>query len=1380
MSPNITTAEKQINERESNLARKALTLITVKFISMWLFFMVIIFGIAMLTDIDWSRPYLERSMAEATHRQIKLGHLTWTFGLGGLAIDTTHISIRDKSGQPFLNAQASEIGIAFWRLLSGELRIRHLYFERPELWCVRNAPGIWNFDDLLKTAINVDYLECDQGNIHMVDTAKVNSAATFTPINLTSFKLKFVKPTARSNHPVFFSCKAPRNGFETGIKLSGFVRGGAEHWQQNRAQLKLQLVQFAPADLEPIAAILDIDLSRLIGQVNAHKVAGLFDCDIACKGVLTNEFEGSAFAKGSNISITDVDLGLIKAPHLVCKTEFKSVKNILTWKNAEIKLPDYSLEIRSDGALANWRSTDDAKFNGTAIALCDNLASLSKLAEQASAAKADRFSLLSHLQGKALVDLTFSGDHTQTVYKSKLSLSNLAVNNLKAVLPEKYLPLTLLLGLSGSSSQARICGNVSIDSQNSLAFQDCTIVDGATTYKVSGNFDPKFDKALCTFAIKDLVLNKISDSVNQTPQIRGMLSKVLALSKQSQFSFAGKADCQGQFSLTQSKLFYKTDVSLNGADLTISSPKLSLNNVQGHFLCENNKLSLKDFVSTVDSGKLEISGTIPEVSANHSAIEKLQVHLHGRHFELSHLSALLTLFKIDSPFFAHEQLKGLVKDIVLDLDGPSANPNLRFVALPEELYYQPPGLSHPLKAVSGTITFNNERLDLKDVGFALNGGTVVTNLSVFNLLSDARIDKFKLKSAGVDLKDVCYYFNSPLLPPVLREPLLNLSRSCQLTFNGGKAYGFINGTITNGKAELDGLLGLMNANLKLAGCKENLEHVNGVFIASGDKLLVQDTSAYIHGSKFRVDGKISKYQDANPQWNGELAANIDPPELASFVPEMCPQLRSAQIKLNAASRITLKAKAHGSNDSSSISFALNSDPQGRFSIISPVVTFRQPPAENLTMEGSVKLEPDLVDFSDLRLTIGNAIVLAKGSLQQPKTGEAEINLLVRVPDYVPAATLLQILSPAYQNTSGSGRLKGFVTAAGQLSHPAISSELHFDKMSLPDLHISNLTGELITDRPQTDGESSRIKARLNLDSVTIGTAPFSNVTANLAGTLSHANQTSPVIAVTDCRANFAGGKFNLDGSIDLSAKKVCLRASLKQAEADQALSEFFGFKDEITGTLGLDAVLGANFNSNRNSGEILTNVDGSGEIKIVNGNITSFSHLETRITQGKLLHQGIFGFNVNNLFQSVIPVKSGNFRELATSMHFDGGIISIESLEYDGDDLHLTASGKANLALHTVELEIVGKVPRVSNSFIGGPMREISKEFTVQKVIDSLTMHKLESLPSLPILGNVASAGPRQFTFKILAPYDQPKLVSHSIEKSFRWTEDRPLATVVP
>ncbi len=1391
MLPDIKIAEPPIKERETYLARHALTIIQLKFISLWLGFMVIIFGIAMLTDIDWSKRYIEKLMCEATHRQVKLGHLTWTFGLGGLAIDTTKISITEKSGLPLLQAGPSEIGIAFWKLLSGELRLRHLYFKQPELWSIRYAPGNWNFDDLLKTTINIDYLECSEATVHIIDKTTPPAMAAFSPINLNSLKLKLVMPTARSNHPVFFSCRVPRNGFESNIKLSGFIRGGSENWQQHRTQLNLQLTQFDPSDLKQIATILNIDLSKVISQISAHKLAGLFDCNIDYKGVFDKDFQGTVAVKGNNIETTINDLGLIKAPHLVCKTDFQSASNLLCWKNTEITLADSGIEFTSEGSLKNWRSPDSSSFNGTAVGHCDNLSNLSKVFCQPAVSSAGTFNLISHLEGKALVDMTFSGNRAETTYKSKMRLSDLGVNSLKAILPEKYLPITLLLGLSGSSSQAVMRGDVSIDSQNSIALDQCTITDGATTYKASGIFNPKLKQAKCSFIIEALSLSKIADSLNQSSQIRAVVDKVLSLSNKSKFSFTGKADCQGQFSQNNNLLTYKTDIALNGNSLSISSPLLKLNDVKGHVICNNDNLLINDLTSTVDKGKLEISGFLPVVSKSGAPEGQLQLHLHGSHFDLANLGTLLTLFKIESPFFSHHQLSGLVKDISLDLDGAYRSPNLKFVALPEELYYQPPGLSRPLKAISGTVAFNHNNLDLKDVVFAINDGTVVSNLSVLNLLSDARLDKFRFKSSGVDIKDICYYFNSPLLPATLREPLLKLNHFCPMSFNSGKAYGNISGTFNKDKVELDGVVGLNNASLKLAGNKENVEHVNGAFTVAGNKLLLQDLSASVHGSNFKIEGKISNYQDANPVWAGELTANLEPSELAGFIPENCQQLKTSHIKLNASNKISVKLKGHGHENYSSINLYLNSDAQANFNLTGPVINFYQPTGEHLTFEGTFKLEPDSIKLSDLRLTVGSALLQAKGwfkgkfneeyQTQANNLPEQEFDILVRLPEYVPTSTLLQLSYPSHENAVGSGFIKGFISAAGSPSHPRLASELHFNKVSVPALRISNLTGELVGDNTQ---ESKKIKGRIKLDSLNLSKALLSNISGQIEalslGNPTDEHKTIPTIVIQDCRGSFAGGKFNLDGSIDLSAKKLCLRTSLKEAAADEALDAIFGLNDEMTGTLNLDAVLGANFSNDHNSIQAFSNIDGSGTVKIVNGNVSRFSHLQTRITQGKLLHQGLFGFNVNNLFQSVVPVRTGNFRELETSLRFNHELLSIDSLEYDGDDLHLKAKGNANLALHTVELEIVGKVPRVSNSFIRGPVGEISKEFTVQRVIDSLTLHKLESLPSLPILGNVASDGPRQFTFRILAPYDQPKLVSQSIEKSFRWTEDRPLATALP
>ena len=107
--------------------------------------------------------------------------------------------------------------------------------------------------------------------------------------------------------------------------------------------------------------------------------------------------------------------------------------------------------------------------------------------------------------------------------------------------------MTLLLGLSGSSSQARMQGNVSFDSKHAIDFEDCTITDGDTTYKVSGSVDLKSKKAHCDFLIKDLSLSKIAQSANQTPQIRSVLDKALSLTKQTQFAFLRQRRLPGTF-----------------------------------------------------------------------------------------------------------------------------------------------------------------------------------------------------------------------------------------------------------------------------------------------------------------------------------------------------------------------------------------------------------------------------------------------------------------------------------------------------------------------------------------------------------------------------------------------------------------------------------------------------------------------------------------------------------------------------------------------------------------------------------------------------------------------------------------------------------------
>src|SRR5271168_1287863 len=97
--------------------QKKLLIIRATFVSAWLLFSGIIFVIALLTDINWTRPNLEDIIGRSLHRNVKLGHLQLHFGFKGLAVQTSQLLVAEHSGEPFLMAGNCEIGFSLLPLL---------------------------------------------------------------------------------------------------------------------------------------------------------------------------------------------------------------------------------------------------------------------------------------------------------------------------------------------------------------------------------------------------------------------------------------------------------------------------------------------------------------------------------------------------------------------------------------------------------------------------------------------------------------------------------------------------------------------------------------------------------------------------------------------------------------------------------------------------------------------------------------------------------------------------------------------------------------------------------------------------------------------------------------------------------------------------------------------------------------------------------------------------------------------------------------------------------------------------------------------------------------------------------------------------------------
>ncbi|MBS1996715.1 MAG: hypothetical protein JSS86_10405, partial [Cyanobacteria bacterium SZAS LIN-2] len=83
-------------------------------------------------------------------------------------------------------------------------------------------------------------------------------------------------------------------------------------------------------------------------------------------------------------------------------------------------------------------------------------------------------------------------------------------------------------------------------------------------------------------------------------------------------------------------------------------------------------------------------------------------------------------------------------------------------------------------------------------------------------------------------------------------------------------------------------------------------------------------------------------------------------------------------------------------------------------------------------------------------------------------------------------------------------------------------------------------------------------------------------------------------------------------------------------------------------------------------------------------------------------------------------------------------------------------------------------------SMVGGRFGNITRGITVSKLLSRITFGRLENLPALPLIGDIASDKPRTFSFKVDAPATDAKQITRTIEKSFKWLPNKQSASAHP
>lgn len=1330
--------------------------------------MLLLASVSLLLDINWARPRLEQLMSESLNRRVALGSLSWNLGLNGLSIQTSKMRVSSLAGEPFVTAGPSEIGVAVLPLLKGKLIVRHLSFKKPEVWAVRLKGGNWNFTDLIKPGPEIRFIQVERGRLHLTDHGPAGRNA-FTPYDFANVDLKLVWPRKSRRWPFYLSFDLPRPGYTTSVKLTAFGNGHFERWQQNNYKFDLKVDRLNPDDLGP--------LRRLIPAVG-----GLFALDVSGGGALNQGILLTASARIQGLSVTAGRLGVVKAPQATSNARLRIDKQAIEWDDLTVRLAD--VELRSTGRLANWQS-GSPEYQARVLGNLKDLRSIPWVAPARAASTAPvgeaalaRMLAPGRLSGSANVEVRLTGHGPvrsllATIAAEGLPAQDVANSGLLAGVP--------MLELLGADAASRLRGQLTVaDGRLELPGAEMAAVGGRL--RASGFWDRAGGRSRFDFTGDGLSLSEILKRLRASRQASANLLELLRIDSANKLSMGGRLDLVGRVNTGGRYQSLFVSARLKGADFSAGDGSLAAREVSGKVDYDGQTLKIEQVTGSLGLGYFELNGRA--VLGQRPYID---VVFTANRLDLEQFAGALRLLKINIPALSERQLWGKVRDFSLVIKGSPVKPAITLAAQPEDLYYQPPGLARPLRGVSGSLRYEGDELVLREVGLvSRQGQKLVTSLAIDDLSGQARLKRVKAKTTGLDLSELNFYLSSPLMPPPLRERYLDTLSRYHITGVSGTAYGNLLWQAHGADFELDGVIGFSNVKMRAGTAGYPFERLSGLFAASGQELLIQDLSGSIGKSTFVLDGHVTDYRSAQAIWQTELRSQVVPQDVLRFLPGLAGQLNA---RIDSAAPVSFRATISGNSTASAVIFSARADAKARLAFTGPLGSIYQPPRQPVSLDGSFTLIPGQagsIILHNSHLLIGDSILQGQGAYAW---SSADTRVLPTVkfrltsPNPVPAATLLSVVDPAAVRQGVEGTVAVNLTAEGSVAEPALAGHVDLLKVCLPQLNIRDLTG-----RAETNGfvlpldvkagsEPPASRARLAIASAIVGSLSVRDVAADVVFEPAGQNGQAPRVSLRSGQAEVAGGKIALNAWLDLNNHRMHLQAKLTKVQSGQLVGQLLGLPGEITGvadgSVSLDSQ-GLDYET------LVRNLDGHGQVVVTAGKVTRFGQLQEKLTQANLLQQGLFGFNLNNLLQSVVPVRTGHFKELSGKFSIADGLLSLTELRFNGEDMRLRAAGTVNLPLNTIAVEVAGNLPRVSSSLIGGPIGHVSREITLQKLLHTLTMRKLENLPSLPVLGDIASDRPRAFTFRVATTMDDPRAIAHSIEKTFRWLPNQANASAHP
>ena len=274
---------------------------------------------------------------------------------------------------------------------------------------------------------------------------------------------------------------------------------------------------------------------------------------------------------------------------------------------------------------------------------------------------------------------------------------------------------------------------------------------------------------------------------------------------------------------------------------------------------------------------------------------------------------------------------------------------------------------------------------------------------------------------------------------------------------------------------------------------------------------------------------------------------------------------------------------------------------------------------------------------------------------------------------------------------------------------------------------------------------------------------------------------NPVFYLNELSADTNPGSISALGSYDPKDGLVSFSANGSNVELSSLGSFAFLNPEKIAGKTDFSLMIDG---KGKTKDLLLTNSKGDLSFSVTDGKLAQVALLQKGLQFANFFSQGIFGFNLSNIFSLFFKYQDGSFNLIKGGLDLEKGIVKANEIIYRAKDLFLNSYGFIDLNNNFIGLSIYGFLPNHSNGVAskGGFETHPNKtetEAVAQPTPTNTPSGALSIVPDafkkrffIPFLSSVP---PQHFKFEVKGNIkDQKKLIRRTT-RSFRWLKGKRL-----